>query len=231
VTWHSDHRMADDAMIDETLPDEPIPAEPMQGERLSAEPLPGELLPPEPLAPEPLPGEPLPAEVITDDPMTDEPMTGATAMESDDPDLVIMDSGTDFSNGADPSDGPASNGTVSNGTVSNGTVSNGTDASGGNVAPGLTASSGLSEQWHDIQAMFVDDPQGSVERAAQEAEAAVSALVESLRQRQAALVPAGTSTTPSDTEQLRAALRGYRLFCERLAGLEEQLPRSEAIAL
>jgi hypothetical protein len=171
VTWHSDHRMADDAMIDETL--------------------------------------------------TDEPMTGATAMESDDPDLVIMDSGTDFSNGADPSDGPASNGTVSNGT----------DASGGNVAPGLTASSGLSEQWHDIQAMFVDDPQGSVERAAQEAEAAVSALVESLRQRQAALVPAGTSTTPSDTEQLRAALRGYRLFCERLAGLEEQLPRSEAIAL
>jgi hypothetical protein len=221
VTWHSDHRMADDAMIDETLPDEPIPAEPMQGERLSAEPLPGELLPPEPLAPEPLPGEPLPAEVITDDPMTDEPMTGATAMESGDPDLVIMDSGTDFSNGADPSDGPASNGTVSNGT----------DASGGNVAPGLTASSGLSEQWHDIQAMFVDDPQGSVERAAQEAEAAVSALVESLRQRQAALVPAGTSTTPSDTEQLRAALRGYRLFCERLAGLEEQLPRSEAMAL
>jgi hypothetical protein len=231
VTWQSDHRMGDEPMIDETPPDEPVSAEPMQGEHLSAEPMPGEHLsaepmPGEPLPLEPLPPEPLPAEVMTDEPMTDEPTTGAMAMESDDPDLVIVDSGTDFGNGADPSDGPASNGTVSNGTVSNGT-----DASGGTVAPGLAASSGLSEQWHDIQAMFVDDPQGSVERAAQEAEAAVSALVESLRQRQAALVPSGTSTAPSDTEQLRAALRGYRLFCERLVGLEEQLPRSEAVAL
>lgn len=221
MTWQSDHRMADDPMIGETLPDEPIPAEPMQGERLSAEPLPGE----------PLPPEPLPAEVMTDEPMTDEPITGARAMEPDDPDLVIVDSGTDFSNGADPSDGPASSGTVDNDTADNGTDASGTDASGGTVAPGLAASSGLSEQWHDIQAMFVDDPQGSVKRAAQEAEATVSALVESLRQRQAALVPSGTSTAPSDTEQLRAALRGYRLFCERLVGLEEQLPRSEAMAL
>ncbi len=211
MTWQSDHRMADDSMIAETLPDEPMPAEPMQGERLSAEPLPGE----------PLPPEPLPAEV-----MTDEPMTGATAMEPDDPDLIIVDSGTDFSNGADPSDG-----TADNGTDASGTDASGTDASGGTVAPGLAASSGLSEQWHDIQAMFVDDPQGSVKRAAQEAEAAVSALVEALRQRQAALVPSGTSTAPSDTEQLRTALRGYRLFCERLVGLEEQLPRSEAMAL
>jgi hypothetical protein len=213
--------MGDDPMIDETPPDEPVSAEPMQGEHLSAEPMPGEHLSAEPMPGEPLPLEPLPPEPLPAEVMTDEPMTGAMAMESDDPDLVIVDSGTDFGNGADPSDGPASNGTVSNGT----------DASGGTVAPGLAASSGLSEQWHDIQAMFVDDPQGSVERAAQEAEAAVSALVESLRQRQAALVPSGTSTAPSDTEQLRAALRGYRLFCERLVGLEEQLPRSEAIAL
>jgi hypothetical protein len=168
---------------------------------------------------------------MTDERMRDEPMTGTTAMASDDPDLIIVDSGTDFSNGADPSDGPSSNGAVSNGTASIGTDASATDASGGTVAPGLAASSGLSEQWHDIQAMFVDDPQGSVERAAQEAEAVVSALVESLRQRQAALVPSGTSTAPSDTEQLRAALRGYRLLCERLVGLEEQLPRSEAMAL
>jgi hypothetical protein len=183
VTWQSDHGVADYPMTDETLPDEPLPAQP-------------------------LPAQPLPAQVVTD-----EPMTGARAMESHDPDLVIVDSGTDFSNLTD----------VSNGTV----------------AAEPAAGGGLSEQWHDIQAMFVDDPRGSVERAAQEAEAAVSALVESLRQRQAALAPAGTSTSASDTdasdtdasdtEQLRTALRGYRVLCERLVGLEEQLPRTGAM--
>jgi hypothetical protein len=83
----------------------------------------------------------------------------------------------------------------------------------------------LSEQWHDIQAMFVDDPQGSVQRAAAAADDAVSALVESLRQRQAVLGPAD----PADTEQLRSTLRSYRIFCQRVAVLDEQLPRVGAI--
>lgn len=180
MTWQSDHGMADYPMVDETLPDEPLRAEGV-------------------------PAQPLPAQV-----MTDEQLTRAGAMESHDPDLVIVDSGADFSNLTD----------VSNGTV----------------AAEPAAGGGLSDQWHDIQAMFVDDPQGSVERAAQEAEAAVSALVESLQQRQAALAPAGTSTAASDTdtsdtdtsdtERLRTALRAYRVFCERLVGLEEQLPRT-----
>ena len=47
--------------------------------------------------------------------------------------------------------------------------------------PGLDEPAGnepvLSEQWHDIQAMFVDDPQGSVDRAAAAADDAVGALV------------------------------------------------------
>ncbi len=201
MTWQPDHRMADDPMIDETLPDEGLP-----DEGLSAEPLPAEPLPAEPLPAEPLPALPLPAEA-----MTDEPMTGAWAMDSDDPDLVVVHSGTEFSNATDDS--------------------NAIDDGDGGMATESVAGGGLSDQWHDIQAMFVDDPQRSVERAAQETEAAVSALVESLRRRQAALVSSGSSSDPSDTEQLRAALRAYRFFCERLTGLEEQLPRSGAMAL
>ncbi len=89
---------------------------------------------------------------------------------------------------------------------------------------------GVSDQWHDIQAMFVDDPQGSVQRAAAAADAAVSALVDSLRERQAALVPAGGPSDPSGTEQLRETLRGYRIFCQRLAELDGQLPRTDSMA-
>lgn len=87
----------------------------------------------------------------------------------------------------------------------------------------------LSEQWHDIQAMFVDDPPGSVQRAAQAADAAVAELSESLRQRQAALAPAGTSDDAHSTEQLREALREYRVFCERLAALAEELAPAGAM--
>ncbi len=90
---------------------------------------------------------------------------------------------------------------------------------------------GLDERWHDIQAMFVDDPRGSVQQAAAAADAAVSALVQTLQQRQAALVPAGSvSGDPGDTEQLREALRSYRIFCQNLAELGQQLPQPEVAA-
>jgi hypothetical protein len=84
----------------------------------------------------------------------------------------------------------------------------------------------LSEQWHDIQAMFVDDPQGSVERAAAAADDAVSALVESLRQR----LPAGSADDPGDTEQLRSTLRSYRIFCQRVADLDDELLHAAPMA-
>ena len=84
----------------------------------------------------------------------------------------------------------------------------------------------LSEQWHDIQAMFVDDPQGSVDRAAAAADDAVSALVESLRQR----LPAGPAGDPGDTEQLRSTLRSYRNFCQRVADLDEELLQAGPMA-
>jgi hypothetical protein len=80
---------------------------------------------------------------------------------------------------------------------------------------------GLGEQWHDIQAMFVDDPRGSVQRAAAAADAAVTALAEELRKRQAAVSPAGGDS--ADTEQLRESLLSYRILCQNLADVGWQL--------
>jgi hypothetical protein len=99
-----------------------------------------------------------------------------------------------------------------------------------NAAAASVAPARLSQQWHEIQAMFVDDPQASVQRAAQVANAAVTGLAESLRRRQAALVPAVNSHEASATEQLRGALREYRMLCERIADLAEELPPVEAMA-
>ncbi len=83
----------------------------------------------------------------------------------------------------------------------------------------------LGQQWHDIQAKFVDDPRGSVELAAAATDTAVSALVEMLRQRQSALAPAGSTSADggSSTEQLREALRSYRIFCQSLTEIGQRL--------
>ena len=98
-----------------------------------------------------------------------------------------------------------------------------TSAAAAGKEPGNRA---LGQQWHDIQAMFADDPRGSVQLAAQAADAAVSSLAASVRERQAGLRPtagsAGT-TEPSATEQLREALRTYRFFCEAVRDLAERL--------
>jgi hypothetical protein len=79
----------------------------------------------------------------------------------------------------------------------------------------------LGQQWHDIQAMFVDDPRGSVEQAAAAADAAVSELTETLRRQQASLV--GADGDPAGTEELREALRGYRIFSHAVADVSRQL--------
>jgi hypothetical protein len=123
--------------------------------------------------------------------------------------------------------GAATTGAATTGAATTGGITPPEDPSPTELAPTeLTPTEPvLSEQWHDIQAMFVDDPQGSVQRAAAAADDAVSALVESLRQRQAVLGPAD----PADTEQLRSTLRSYRIFCQRVAVLDEQLPRVGAI--
>jgi hypothetical protein len=80
-------------------------------------------------------------------------------------------------------------------------------------------------EWHDIQAMFVDDPRRSVQSAAEKADAAVSALTDLLHRRRLALAAAdaGAPNGPGETEELREMLRSYRIFCQSISDLGGQL--------
>jgi len=82
-------------------------------------------------------------------------------------------------------------------------------ADGGSASP--------SARWHEIQAMFVDDPRSAVEQAAGLAGDSADALVKSVQERQQALMSAwhGDDT---GTEELRIALQDYRTFWNYLAG-------------
>jgi hypothetical protein len=80
----------------------------------------------------------------------------------------------------------------------------------------------LNREWREIQASFVDDPRGAVQLAAEAADTALTALVTSLRERQSGLGP----TAGQDTEQLRAALQGYRKFCQAISEVGHTLPQS-----
>ena len=72
-----------------------------------------------------------------------------------------------------------------------------------------------SDRWPEIQAMFVDDPRASVERAVGLMDESVEALIASVRQRQQALLSAWQGTD-AGTEELRNALQGYRTFWYQL---------------
>ena len=75
-------------------------------------------------------------------------------------------------------------------------------------------------RWHDVQAMFIDDPRASTEQAADLVDASVEALVMSVKERQKSLLSAwhGDDT---GTEELRMTLQQYRAFWNRL----EDFPR------
>jgi len=80
-------------------------------------------------------------------------------------------------------------------------------------AAGATAS--LSARWHEIQAMFVDDPRSSAEMAAGLVDESVQALVASVREQQDSLLAAWH--VDAGTEELRTAVQHYRAFGGRLA--------------
>ena len=80
-----------------------------------------------------------------------------------------------------------------------------------------SATASLSARWHEIQAMFVDDPRSSVEMAAGLVDDSVQALVASVREQQASLLAAWHGED-AGTEELRAAVQHYRAFDGRLAG-------------
>jgi hypothetical protein len=89
----------------------------------------------------------------------------------------------------------------------------------GSPGPGIPAAALSEQQWPAIQAMFVDDPRGSVQRAAGAADEVLKAVVASLEREQAALRTSWENGTEPTTEDLRTALQQYRAFCGRLEGL------------
>lgn len=95
----------------------------------------------------------------------------------------------------------------------------GEGTAGGAAGDEVPAAALAEQQWPAIQAMFVDDPQGSVQRAAAAAEEVAKAFVASLQREQATLRASWENGTDTTTEDLRTALQQYRAFCGRLEGL------------
>ena len=83
-------------------------------------------------------------------------------------------------------------------------------------APAASATASLSTRWHEIQAMFVDDPRSSAEMAAALVDESVQALVASVREQQDSLHAAWQGEN-AGTEELRTAVQHYRAFGGRLA--------------
>jgi hypothetical protein len=72
--------------------------------------------------------------------------------------------------------------------------------------------------WNEIQAMFVDDPRASIDRAAGLLDDRVEALIHSVRERQRSIQSAWQADD-AGTEELRVALQRYRSFWNSLDDL------------
>ena len=94
------------------------------------------------------------------------------------------------------------------------------DSPAGSVTASVTAS--LNTRWHEIQAMFVDDPRSSAESAAVLVDDCVQALVASVREQQDSLLAAWHAEN-AGTEELRAAVQHYRGFGNRLADFTREI--------
>jgi hypothetical protein len=89
-------------------------------------------------------------------------------------------------------------------------------------SPAASATASPSARWHEIQAMFVDDPRSSAEMAAGLVDESVQALVASVREQQDSLLAAWQGEN-ADTEELRAAVQHYRAFGGRLADFTREI--------
>jgi hypothetical protein len=75
--------------------------------------------------------------------------------------------------------------------------------------------------WNEIQAMFVDDPRASVERAAGLVNDQVEALIQSFMERQRSAQSAWEADD-AGTEELRVALQHYRTFWSSMVDFSPQ---------
>lgn len=81
-------------------------------------------------------------------------------------------------------------------------------------------------RWSEIQALFVDDPRGSVERALEAAHGGLMTVISVLRLQRDSIPAAETGSydaASGDTERLRVALRSCRTFWQDLAELSDLL--------
>jgi hypothetical protein len=76
----------------------------------------------------------------------------------------------------------------------------------------------VRQRWQEIQSTFVDDPRGSVTRAADLADTVVQSLIATVEERKATLRGAWDAGE-TGTEELRTALRSYRVLIDRLSSV------------
>jgi len=88
--------------------------------------------------------------------------------------------------------------------------------------PAASFAASLSTRWHEIQAMFVDDPRSSAEMAAGLVDDSVQALLACVREQQDSLLAAWHGEN-AGTEELRTAVQRYRAFGGRLADFTREI--------
>ena len=88
-------------------------------------------------------------------------------------------------------------------------------------SPAVSATATMSTRWHEIQAMFVDDPRASAEMAAGLVDDSIRAFTVSVREQQDSLL-ATWHGEDAGTEELRVALQHYRAFGTRLADFSRE---------
>jgi hypothetical protein len=88
-------------------------------------------------------------------------------------------------------------------------------------SPAVSGTAALSTRWHEIQAMFVDDPRASAEMAASLVDDSIRALLASVEEQQDSLLAAWHGED-AGTEELRTAVQHYRAFGTRLADFSRE---------
>jgi hypothetical protein len=86
------------------------------------------------------------------------------------------------------------------------------------IAGNAASAGGL---WNEIQAMFVDDPRASVERAAGLVNDQVKALIQSFTERRR-FAQSAWEADDAGTEELRVALQHYRAFWNSIVDFSPQ---------
>jgi hypothetical protein len=95
------------------------------------------------------------------------------------------------------------------------------DAGPASIPSAPAASHTARADWHEILAMFVDDPHASAELAASTVDYSVQALAASIKEQQDSLLSAWHGEG-AGTEELRTAVQQYRAFWNRLEDFSQR---------